>query len=165
MTNKTACFCCSQQPFAHCCEPLLVGTKQADTAEQLMRSRFSAFCSGNIPYLLASHHPSMRQVNDEQDLAGTIEQCQWLTLKIESTKMGSSTDTEGEVEYIATYTQPGPDGQPSLSQLHEKSRFVRENHHWFYLDGDVFDSPAPTKPGRNAPCWCGSGKKYKKCHA
>ena len=164
MPNEKTCFCCSQQPFAQCCEPLLLGESKAKTAQQLMRSRFSAFCSGNIPYLIASHHPSKRQADDEQDLAETLQHCEWLSLKIESTKQGLSTDTAGEVEYIATYTQQGADGKPSLSTLHENSRFIREDSEWFYLDGDIFATPNEVKLGRNNPCWCGSNKKFKKCH-
>ncbi|MEZ5505160.1 MAG: YchJ family metal-binding protein [Gammaproteobacteria bacterium] len=45
--------------------------------------------------------------------------------------------------------------------LHERSRFVKEDGRWFYLDGEMLPLPSP---GRNDPCWCGSGQKFKKCH-
>ncbi|UWN49666.1 hypothetical protein ASALC70_01880 [Alcanivorax sp. ALC70] len=48
-----------------------------------------------------------------------------------------------------------------FSVLEESSRFVREDGHWFYLDGD--STVSNLKPGRNEPCPCGSGKKFKKC--
>ncbi len=125
-----------------------------------MRSRFSAFCSANIDYLINSHHPSKRQPDDRQTLTETINQCQWLNLKIKRCSQGLESDNTGEVEFIATYQQQG-----QLFQLHENSRFIKEDGRWFYLDGDVSD-PKPTqlKPGRNDNCWCGSGKKFKKCH-
>ncbi|ARN74635.1 YchJ family protein [Oceanicoccus sagamiensis] len=159
MSSDYPCHCHSQRHFANCCEPLLSGASKAQTAEQLMRSRFSAFCTGNIPYLIATHHPSKRQADDNSSLAETIAHCQWLRLEIISTRSGLANHSSGEVEYIATYTQ-----QDTLSQLHENSRFVFEEEQWFYLDGDIAESPAPTKPGRNDPCWCGSQKKFKKCH-
>lgn len=99
-----------------------------------MRSRFSAFCTANIDYLINTHHPSKRHANDQQELANIITQCEWLQLKIISCKQGNNTDIQGEVEFIATYTQQG-----QLAQLHEKSRFVKEGEQWFYLDGNIFD--------------------------
>ncbi|WP_101759851.1 YchJ family protein [Oceanicoccus sp. KOV_DT_Chl] len=157
-TFNNCCHCDLPQPFEQCCEPIIKGLHTATTAEQLMRSRFSAFCTGNIDYLIASHHPSKRHANDQQELANTIALCEWLQLKIVRCNQGAVTDSHGEVEFIATYTQQG-----KLATLHENSRFVQEDNQWFYLDGDILESNHQFKPGRNDPCFCGSGKKFKKC--
>ena len=127
-----------------------------------MRSRFTAFCRGNIDYLIASHHPSQRRADDQQQLSNSIDQCEWLNLSIQQTLLGQIDDNTGEVEYIALYKQQG-----QLSQLHENSRFVKEGGQWFYLNGDInlHDKNADrVTVGRNDSCWCGSGKKFKKCH-
>ena len=153
------CYCGSQVSFNQCCEPLLNGTKKAITAEQLMRSRYSAFCCANIDYLIDSHHVSKHQPNDRETLSSTIDQCQWLALRVNSTQKGLSTDSTGEVEFTATYLL---NGKPT--QLREKSQFVKEEDRWFYLEGDVFADTDSNKIGRNDPCWCNSGKKFKKCH-
>jgi SEC-C motif-containing protein len=117
----------------------------------------------NIDYLIASHHPSQRRADDRAQLAATLDQCRWLELSIIHCQQGCDDQQQGEVEFIASYQR---DGQ--LTQLHERSRFVKEKGRWFYLHGDIFNTGkntvSQTKPGRNEPCFCGSGKKFKQCH-
>lgn len=157
------CHCGSTLVFADCCALILSGQQQAQTAEQLMRSRYSAFCEHDINYLIASLHPSKRQSDDKEQLSTSMQDCQWLSLKIINTLNGSASDLDGEIEFIAHYTQQH--NQPQLGSLHERSRFVKEQGQWFYVDGDLFATPSLSKLGRNDPCWCGSGKKFKKCHS
>lgn len=120
-----------------------------------MRSRYAAFCKRHVDYLIATLHPSKRQPNDHAVLADTIDRRQWLGLRILDTRRGGRTDDDGYVEFVAYFSGPGP------GQMHEQSRFVKEEGRWFYVEGE---QKAPVKTGRNAPCWCGSGKKYKRCH-
>lgn len=159
--EQQQCYCGNQQLFADCCEPLLNNEKVAKTAEALMRSRYSAFCTNNVDYLIATHHPSKHEGDDKAQLLNTITSCKWLKLSITATQKGLSNDSDGTVEFIAVYEE-----NQQLFQLREKSQFVQENGHWYYLDGDVINQPQvkSDKPGRNEPCWCGSGKKFKKCH-
>ena len=124
-----------------------------------MRSRYSAFCLGEIEYLLATRHPSQRQPNDRADLLQTLSRTQWVRLQVLTTSRGAATDDAGQVEFVATYHEDGV-----IGQLHERSHFVKENDRWFYHSGEYENLAPPPKPGRNEPCWCGSGKKYKKCH-
>jgi SEC-C motif-containing protein len=123
-----------------------------------MRSRYSAFASANIDYLLATLHPSQHQADERQALAQSIASSEWLSLTVLATEAGQAGDLEGVVEFAARYQQTGEQGV-----LHERSRFVFEHGRWFYVDGEFEPVPA-NKPGRNDPCWCGSGKKFKKCH-
>jgi SEC-C motif-containing protein len=125
----------------------------ANSAEQLMRSRYSAFVMANVAYLIATLQVDQRQYNDKDILRQTIEQQQWLGLAIIHHK---STGINATVEFVAFYQH-----QPTR-QLHERSHFIKENGHWFYVDGEIL--PA-VKLNRNDPCFCGSGKKIKKCHA
>lgn len=147
------CRCNSGNPDTTCCQPFLDGQALPQTPEQLMRSRYSAFCQGQIDYLIATHHPSQRQGDERQTLAQTIATTQWVGLKVlHSAQRGEN----GQVEFVAFYQRIGV-----VEQLHEKSEFVREAGRWFYLTGEILP---PVTIGRNEPCWCGSGRKYKQCH-
>lgn len=146
------CPCLSNKNYLDCCGPLHQQTHLAETAEQLMRSRYCAFVMAKIDYLIATLHPSQRQHDDRIQLQQTVEATQWLGLQI--IEHYQQLD-QAEVEFIAFY-QDKP-----LDQLHERSRFVKENDQWFYVDGELL--PA-VKLGRNEPCFCGSGKKLKRCH-
>jgi SEC-C motif-containing protein len=124
-----------------------------------MRSRYSAFCLGEVDYLIATRHPSGRRLDDRRQLLATLAKTEWVNLRVLATELGTAEDETGEVEFVATYKEDG-----ILRQLHERSHFVREGDRWFYASGEHENLRALPKPGRNEPCWCGSGKKYKKCH-
>lgn len=124
-----------------------------------MRSRYSAFARGHARHILASHQASADAISPEalEQLQAELAEQQWLGLRVLDTRQGAQQDSSGIVEFCAFYR----DADGGLGQLHERSRFVRENDVWLYVDGD-FLPPLPM--GRNDPCWCGSGRKYKKCH-
>lgn len=125
-----------------------------------MRSRFYAFAVGNFPYLIATLHPEQRNFDDEKQLNQSSKETQWLSLSILNCVDGLATDNHGEVEFVAAFQRAG-----TVNLLHERSRFLKENQQWFYLDGEMSDPQHYKKNlGRNAPCWCGSGKKLKHCH-
>lgn len=128
-----------------------------------MRSRYSAFCHGATDYLIATHHTSKRSDDDRSDLEETIRANQWQHLTIINKHHGSENDDRGQVEFIAAYLH---DNQ--LNWLHEVSTFVKEEGQWLYLEGKIISSVDEKNPkhglGRNDICWCGSGKKVKKCH-
>ena len=153
--NQQLCPCGSKKSAKYCCEIYLSGKQKPETAEKLMRSRYSAFYYGNVDYLIATLHPDKREASDRQELTKSINNTQWLNLTIIDRQKGKKNDTKGIVEFEAVYqtNQPG--------QLHERSRFVKLDGQWFYVDGDILPGTIP-KP--KAPCWCGSGKKYRQCH-
>ena len=103
------------------------GRAAAPTAEALMRSRFSAFALGDEPYLLRSWHPRTRPAR-----LGLDPGQRWLRLEILATEGGSPFHSEGEVEFRAHYSEHG---RPDV--LHERSRFVRVDGAWVYLDGQA----------------------------
>jgi SEC-C motif-containing protein len=100
------------------------------TAEELMRSRFQAFKDADAAWLLHTWHPSTRPA--DLDLTGNPT---WRGLQIVDTVDGGADDDEGIVEFRATYREPNG----GVGVQHERSRFVRENGRWFYVDGDVRD--------------------------
>lgn len=149
------CPCGSRKAEQYCCGMYLSGNKQPETAEKLMRSRYSAFYRGKVDYLIATLHPDRRQPNDRQELIKSIDNTQWLSLTIIDTDRGRKNDATGVVEFEAVYQTTEP------AQLHERSRFTKTDGRWYYIDGDLLPGTVP-KP--KDPCWCGSNKKYKNCH-
>lgn len=126
MSDTLRCPCLSGNTFDDCCAPLLQGAP-APTAERLMRSRFTAFARRDAEHLRRTWHPSTRPeaIDLDPDL-------QWKRLVIIDHVAGGPFDREGVVEFEAFWRQ-GPD----RGSLHERSRFVREDKHWYYVDGDV----------------------------
>lgn len=120
-----------------------------------MRSRYVAYCQGNVNYLIATRHPSKRKFDDRISLIKSIKTTVWESLTVINTRQGKKTDTAGYVEFMAVHSQP------EWGQLHERSRFTQESGRWFYIDGEMLP---PILPKRNQLCWCGSGKKFKHCH-
>ena len=149
------CPCGSKKAEKYCCGMYLSGKKQPETAEKLMRSRYSAFCRGNVDYLIATLHPDNRKPGDRQESTKSINNTQWLGLTVINTQQGRKNDSQGVVEFEAIY-QAGEPGQ-----LHERSRFIKKAGRWFYVDGEILPGTIP-KP--KEPCWCQSGKKYRQCH-
>jgi SEC-C motif-containing protein len=98
------------------------------TAEELMRSRFDAFRRADADWLLRTWHPSTRPA--DLDLT---DNPRWRGLQIVDTVGGGPDEDTGIVEFRATYVQPGG----GVGIQHERSRFVREDGRWFYVDGDV----------------------------
>ncbi|ORM36671.1 YchJ family metal-binding protein [Williamsia sp. 1135] len=125
------CPCTSGLPFDDCCGPVLAGDRPAPTAEALMRSRFTAFATGDRNYLLHSWHPRTRPA--ELDLDDAMR---WYRLDIESTRGGSPFDSTGEVAFTAFYRVRA--GQAGT--LSEHSRFERYDGHWVYVDGSITPS-------------------------
>ncbi|GAA2142028.1 YchJ family metal-binding protein [Arthrobacter humicola] len=121
------CPCLSGEQYADCCGRFHRGDAEAPTAEQLMRSRYSAFVVRDEEYLLRTWHPTTRPA-----ALGLDADMQWRRLDILSTSRGGPLDTEGTVEFAAHYRH---DGERGVQR--ETSRFVREGRRWYYLDGVV----------------------------
>ena len=149
------CPCGSGLTYGGCCEPYVTGQALAPTAETLMRSRYTAYGVGQGDYLWATHHPAARPADLRAALRQSMAATTWLGLQILHVEQGQPSDRAGVVEFIAHY-QAGERGQ-----IHERSRFQKLKDRWFYVEGDHLP---PVYPQRNAPCWCGSGDKFKHCH-
>ncbi|HYD32833.1 MAG TPA: YchJ family protein [Azospirillaceae bacterium] len=158
----TDCPCGSGRALDACCGPYLDGAVQAPTAEALMRSRYSAFSVGKIDYLKETLLPETQDDFNRDEVAEWAASSQWKGLEVRSVEGGGEGDDEGKVEFIARFKMAGKD-----YTHHEVGRFGKRDGRWYYVDGEIGARPqAPrtvTKIGRNDPCTCGSGKKYKKC--
>lgn len=156
------CPCGSGSAFDDCCGPILNEQKPAPTALALMRSRYTAYTLADIPYLTQSLHTKARHDHDPVAAERWARNSKWLGLEVLSQEAGSEQDDEGLVEFIASYRdQRGP------HKHHEVARFIKEEGIWYYLEGQTpkvtQTTRAEPKLGRNDPCSCGSGKKFKKC--
>jgi SEC-C motif-containing protein len=119
------CPCLSGEAYTECCGRFHNGGAEAATAEQLMRSRYTAFALLNAEYLRKTWHPETAPAELEMDPA-----VEWRRLDILSTDRGGPLDNEGTVEFKAHFRHDGERGVH-----HETSRFVRENRRWYYVDG------------------------------
>jgi len=146
-TSPDLCPCCSGKAYRECCQPWHSG-QPAPTPDALMRSRYAAFVLRNPDYLLATWHPDTRP--GELELEHSPD---WASLRIlDASEQGA----RGRIHFRAVYrTGTG------WGYLEEVSDFARVDGRWFYVAGDT--SEGTLKPGRNEPCPCGSGRKYKAC--
>jgi SEC-C motif domain protein len=134
---RSHCPCCSNNAYADCCEPFLSGQAPAPTAEALMRSRYTAYSKTQVDYLIATLHPKSRQPDDRQTLQQNSQLTQWVGLTILKTQKGRPQDSQGIVEFVAEYRGASVLQATAVNQLHERSRFVKEDGQWFYVDGDI----------------------------
>jgi SEC-C motif-containing protein len=139
------CPCKSGKKYTSCCFPIISGNNLAITAEQLMRSRYTAFSLNNSSYLLDSWHKDFRPKN--LDLDASIK---WVNLKIVK-----STSAMVHFRAYSLFAD-------QVDILEEKSNFIKIDKQWFYSTGEVL--PAQQyKISRNSLCPCDSGKKFKRC--
>lgn len=151
------CPCNSGLTYPTCCDRFISGREHPESAEVLMRSRYTAYTQANAEYLLATWHPSQREGLTLDTLRESARAIDWQRLEVLHS-VGEGQAREGVVEFKAWYRQ---DGQ--MTALHERSRFVREGLQWFYVKGQLNPPTPRQKIGRNTSCPCGSGKKYKRC--
>lgn len=156
----TQCPCGSGSTYSECCEPVISGAQKAATAEQLMRARYSAYVNTEMNFIFESTHPDHREGYDHAGTKEWAESSEWLGLDIISTSKGGSEDSVGEVEFIARFTEGG-----NKREHHEAGQFKKKGGEWYFTEGTMVRAKPLTvvKIGRNDPCSCGSGAKYKKC--
>jgi SEC-C motif domain protein len=118
------CYCCSGKYFENCCEIFLSGTTKTTTAEELMRSRYSAYVTVNVEYILKTTHPSTRKFQNSESIGQWARSNTWQTLEIVST--GNEI-----IEFKAYFLDS--DLNPQIH--HEVSTFKKELGKWFFVDG------------------------------
>jgi SEC-C motif-containing protein len=152
------CPCGSGKPFSVCCGPILAGERVATTAEELMRARFTAHAIRDLAFVHRTYRPTAREPYVQESGGPATE---WTRLVVHGHAPGKTPDV-ATVDFSAYGMENGVE-----HVLHEKAEFVREGGEWTYTrslrEGPVPIRAAAKKPGRNEPCPCGSGKKYKHC--
>ncbi len=127
--EKSLCPCKSKLTYGTCCRPYHKGKAKPNTAEQLMRSRYSAYFFRDVDYLVETTHPDVRVWGLKRELVKSINKVNWSFLKILGTSKGGKDDKSGKVEFVAEYF-----GEGDLQEMHECSRFRRYKGNWKYLD-------------------------------
>lgn len=157
MTTVSLCPCGSAATFEDCCGPILAGAPAA-TAEALMRSRYTAFVRHDLDHVERTHAPEVREDFNRAEAERTADECDWQRLEI---LRASEEGDAGTVDFLIQFRRDGEN-----LRHHERASFRREEGRWLYVSGVVNPKDPPrrvVKVGRNEPCPCGSGKKFKAC--
>lgn len=129
MVDRSKCPCGSANDYSKCCRDFHQGLKKPDTAEQLMRSRYSAYVKKMKNYLLDTWHSSTRPKAEELEL-DEESGFRWLNLKVISSERGKIEDDIGLVSFIASFKFGNQKGE-----MKEASKFIKEEGIWYYVDG------------------------------
>ena len=172
--NQYLCPCGSKKRFTDCCLLIISGEIKAETAEQLMRSRYSAYATNNAQYIFDTYALKSKQAQSVEEISAWAKSTTWLSLEVVPceplsyeqlsvsllTTDPSLTKSLPTVRFTATYLVDN-----TLWKMSETSKFVKELDEWRYLDGDITEHNKVREIKRNDLCPCGSRKKFKKCCA
>ena len=121
------CYCGSLTTFESCCQKFIDFSHNAKSPEDLMRSRYSAYVTQAIDYLIATTAFLQRQFLSKYEILDWSQSNQWNKLEIIDS-------TTTNVEFKAYYT----DSKNVSYVHHEKSTFIIEDGKWCYVDGEFY---------------------------
>ena len=127
------CYCCSGEKFTDCCHPFIKNHAKPSTAEELMRSRYSAYAVSAVEYLIKTTHPSVRKFHNAESIENWAKSNDWQKLEIISKNEGDAKDKKGIVEFKAYFNDVK--GEPQIH--HEISNFRKELGKWFFVEGKI----------------------------
>lgn len=133
MKKTDVCPCGSGAFYIDCCQRFWATQQKPNTAEQLMRSRYTAFVLQKAQYLVDTHHPDFRSQDELKSLKKSFKGMVWHNLEIIHTELGQVVDVTGIVEFKASFSCLG-----KHDVIHERSSFVKEQEQWFYTTGTMF---------------------------
>ena len=151
---------CGKGLFGNCCQLVLNDHSNALTAEQLMRSRYSAFCVKDMDYLVKSFLTEKSRSAIVTNFNKMFEARDWLSLTITETVAGGESDRSGIVQFYAVYSLVDEPGSRFFTN--ERSRFTKEADGLWYFRSS--ESSRKIDLAADSECWCGSGKRFKDCH-
>jgi SEC-C motif-containing protein len=122
------CYCGNNKTYKECCEVFHLNNGKTETAQQLMRSRYSAFVIANGEYLMQTHHSTTRPITEKKAIVKWAKSVEWIKLEIIETTKGLENDQEGTVTFNAYFYE-----NRKVDVIHEKSAFIKENNNWKYL--------------------------------
>lgn len=126
-TDTINCPCGTGNDYCDCCQKAHNAPPFIATAEELMRSRYTAFTMANGPYLIETHHSATRHNVDESDIVNWAKSVQWLRLEIIGSTDGQAADEKGTVEFKAHFKEKN-----KARFIHENSYFEKEYGVWKY---------------------------------
>lgn len=152
---EKACPCGHSRPYEACCGRFISGQAQPERAEQLMRSRYTAYATGAVQYVVDTELEP-----DAEVIENWARSTQFTALRVLDAQNGGPDDDTGTVTFEADFESRGT-GQKGTHR--ETSRFQRVEGRWIFDQGKQNPLRQAARTGRNDPCPCGSGKKFKKC--
>jgi SEC-C motif-containing protein len=123
------CPCGNNKTYQECCQVAHKSIANVKTAEQLMRSRYTAFTMGDGDYLIKSHHFTTRPTQEKENMVKWAKSVNWMGLDILNKTKGLDKDAEGTVEFKAHFLENG-----MQQVIHENSKFIKHKGLWMYLD-------------------------------
>ena len=148
---KMLCPCQSQKEYADCCQPFHEAFRQPKTAEQLMRSRYSAYVLQKINYIIQTTIPKQQSQLNREDLANWSKNTDWRGLTV-LRHVPNISPHHAQVEFVAKFSENG-----QIHEHHELSAFAQIGSKWYFIDQTV------KLPTMKSPCFCGSERKFKAC--
>lgn len=160
MSQTQSCPCGNGVDVSKCCLPFISGKKEAAQAEELLRARYTAFTRGDVDFIMSTHHSKTRGEIKRGEIEEWSKNSTWHGLEVREIKGGGEKDEQGQIKFCARYEADG-----KKHEHWELSLFEKEGGKWRFLDAASAGPYVREEPklGRNDPCKCGSGKKYKKC--
>jgi SEC-C motif-containing protein len=155
MDGKRLCPCGSGGVWQACCGPIVAGEIEAPTAEALMRSRYSAYATRHVAHVARTSGGAALAEFDAESAAQWAAVADFKALEVVAVEGGGAADTRGTVTFRATFDEGG-----KRHVMNERSRFEKVDGRWLYVGHEAARAP---KAGRNDPCPCGSGLKFKRC--
>lgn len=151
---------CGGKSYEECCAPYITGKAKPEVAEALMRARYTAYATGNIEYIKETTIPEEQEEFDLATAQAWSRESEWLGFELIKSEGGAADQDEAKIEFVASYKVKG-----KRENHHEISTFKKIDGEWFFADGEIIVQVVNRQPkvGRNDPCTCGSGKKFKKC--
>lgn len=146
------CLCSSGKTYGTCCKLFHQGLKLPQTAEELMRSRYSAYALNNLTYIKNTMQGKAAQGFSDQE-SDKQQSHRLLGLEVMRHFADKKNSSHAFVEFRALHQYQG-----KCTVIQELSEFFKIDGKWFYVDGKM------EKSSRNDSCPCRSGKKFKKCH-
>ena len=151
--------------YSDCCQSYHEGISKAETAERLMRTRYSAFVLVKPEYIIKTTLPAQQSLLDMKAIEKWAKETNWAGLEIveHTPKLGKR---HAQVEFKAYYHEVDSSGEALKEKQqahHERSTFVKvkdkfNNDTWYFLDPTV-----AINVSQKQPCLCGSGEKFKRC--
>ncbi|PIR23076.1 MAG: hypothetical protein COV44_04965 [Deltaproteobacteria bacterium CG11_big_fil_rev_8_21_14_0_20_45_16] len=136
-----------------------MSTEWPESAKSLLEKRYECFTKGDVDFILESHHPETKEQIQRQAVEEWSKNSKWHGLKVDSVDEKSDKTV---IDFTVIYER---DFEKRFHR--EIAEFKKHEGKWFYFDSS-FPKPETIrndqKIGRNDPCTCGSGKKFKKCH-
>ena len=131
---KENCPCESGKHYNDCCGAIISNQRKANTAEELMRARYTAFTSANVDFLLRTHQKKSRPNKQKNKIKRWANSVEWIGLAISKTIGGMEYDNDGYVEFRAIFIENN-----QYEHIHENSYFLKEDDEWFYAGGTNLD--------------------------